>query len=95
VTGVYGLAVEFGGLDAGLGIGDRVLLTSRDQRVIPAEIVGFRGRIARAMAFRELQGVGPGSLVSVGLPIGRQGASSRQASLSPSAAWLGRVIDPF
>jgi flagellum-specific ATP synthase len=95
VTAVHGLAVEFSGLDSQLGVGDRITLSARDDRLIQAEIVGFRGRIARAMAFGTLQGVGPGSRVSTALPIGPPGAADRRASLSPSEGWLGRVIDPM
>jgi flagellum-specific ATP synthase len=95
VTAVHGLAVEFTGLDGQLGVGDRITLTTRDDRPILAEIVGFNDQIARAMAFGDLQGIGPGSLVSTTLPIGRQGAAGRPASLAPSAGWLGRVIDPM
>ncbi len=95
MTGVYGLAVEFGGLDTSLGVGDRIVLTSREDRSIPAEIIGFRGRIARAMAFGDLHGIGPGSAVSTNLPIGRQGGSTRRLSLAPCDGWLGRVIDPM
>jgi flagellum-specific ATP synthase len=95
VTAVHGLAVEFSGLDSKLGVGDRITLTARDDRLIAAEIVGFHGRTARAMAFGDLQGVGPGSVVSTPLPVAGLGAADRRASLAPSTAWLGRVIDPM
>ena len=95
VTAVHGLAVEFSGLDARIGVGDRVTLAARDSRQIPAEIVGFRGRIARAMAFGDLQGVGPGSLVISPLAIGQRDLVAKGASLAPNSDWLGRVIDPM
>ena len=95
VTAVHGLAVEFSGLDTRIGVGDRVTLAARDNRQIPAEIVGFRGRVARAMAFGDLQGVGPGSLVISPLLIGTPSSATQGAGLAPSAEWLGRVIDPM
>ena len=92
VTAVAGLSAEIGGLTALISVGDRVTLTARDGRTVAAEIVGFRDRTARAMAFGEMEGIGPGSLVQASLAPG--GRTLRHATLAPSAAWLGRVIDP-
>ena len=95
VTGVYGPSVECSGVDAGLSVGDRVLLTARSGREIPAEITGFRGRHARALAFQDLNGVGLGSPMSTALSIGPQSLNRRRTSLAPCGLWLGRVVDPL
>jgi flagellum-specific ATP synthase len=94
VSAISGLAVEITGLDAQLSVGDRVVLSARDGRAVPAEIVGFRGQAARAMAFAQLDGIGPGSLARASLDAGRTVRTGRRASLAPCDAWLGRVIDP-
>lgn len=92
VTGVSGMMVEVGGLDAHCAVGDRVQLQPVDQAAIMAEIIGFQHGRARTLTFGALEGVGPGCTAS--LQITRQGAS-RFGSLCPSNEWLGRVIDPL
>jgi flagellum-specific ATP synthase len=94
VIAVSGLAVEIAGLGALLSVGDRLVITARDRRSIPAEIVGFRGNCARAMAFAALDGIGPGSPVRVPLRTGSLSAGTR-AVLAPTDGWLGRVVDPL
>ncbi len=94
VAGLSGLAVELGGLNNHLSVGDRVGLATRDGRTLPAEIVGFANGQARAMAFAPLDGLGPGSAVrAAGWHRGATGG--RSASLSVADGWLGRVVDPF
>ena len=95
VTSISGLAIEIGGLDRQLSVGDRIVIEARDGRLLAAEIVGFRGRIARSMAFGDLNGVGPGSVVSAALNCAPGAQPTRQASLSPDDGWLGRVVDPL
>jgi flagellum-specific ATP synthase len=95
VTSVSGLAVEVGGLDTQLSVGDRIVIEARDGRPVRAEIVGFRGRTARSMAFADLNGIGPGSLARAALGVGSGAQTTRRACLSPNDAWLGRVIDPL
>ncbi len=93
VSAVSGLAVEIIGLGALLSVGDRVMLVARDGREVAAEILGFRGTAARALAFAALDGIGPGSVARTAIRIG--GSASSTAVLAPCDAWLGRVIDPL
>ncbi len=91
VAAVSGLSVEITGLGTLLSVGDRVVLASRDGREVSAEILGFRGRDARAMAFSALDGIGPGSVARMAVRLGGGGG----AVLAPCDGWLGRVIDPL
>ncbi len=88
VTGLSGLAVEIGGLAELLAIGDRVTLHTRDHRAVTAEIVGFSGPAARAMAFGATDGIGPGARVTARL-------DHAAAVLHVDDGWIGRVIDPL
>ena len=93
VASVSGLSVEIVGMGSLLSLGQRVVLASRNGREVAAEILGFRDSTARAMAFAELDGIGPGSIARAALhPASR---STGGATLSPCSAWLGRVIDPL
>jgi flagellum-specific ATP synthase len=98
VTGLSGLAVDVAGLCQVLSVGERLTLHCRDGRQMPAEVVGFRGGLAQAMAFGSLQGVGPGSpaiLSARGNDWTDAAAGGRGSSLSVCDGWLGRVIDPL
>ncbi len=88
VTGLSGLAVEVAGLAHHTAVGDRIVLAARDGRRITAEIVGFSGSTARAMAFGSAEGLGPGAPAIARL--GRHGAR-----LAVADGWIGRVIDPL
>ena len=88
VTSATGLSVEIGGLDQLLAMGDRLLLHGRDPTPTPAEIVGFRGGRARAMALGTMSGIGPGTRASLVLGTG-------PATLPVADTWLGRIIDPL
>ena len=91
VSAVSGLSVEIVGMGVLLSVGDRVILQSRTGREAVAEILGFRGSAARALAFSDLEGIGPGSVARAAV---RSAADHFGATLSPCDAWLGRVIDP-
>jgi len=86
VEAVSGLGVQVAGLARHLSVGDRLTLAARDGRDVMAEIVGFRGNLAQAMAFGPADGLGPGS-AALAAPAG--------GTLAPSDAWLGRVVDPL
>ena len=90
VAGVSGLAVEVAGIGGQAAVGDRIALRGREGGLLPAEIVGFRAGLARAMALGSLEGLGPGSPAF--LPLG---AGSRRSGLPVSDGWLGRVVDPL
>ncbi len=91
VVNVAGLSVDVAGLAAQASIGDRLSLTARDGRSVLGEVVGFRGALARIMAFDSLDGVGPGG--SAIMPLTPN--LPRGARLAPCDGWLGRVIDPI
>src|SRR5579871_3261755 len=62
VTGLSGLVVDVDGLRGHASIGNRLVLSGRDDLAIPSEIVGFRGGMTQAMPFGALDGLGPGSV---------------------------------
>jgi len=84
VTKILGLLVEVGGVERELSIGDRCNLTPKGVEPIPCEVVGFREGHALVMPFKPLDRVGLGCRVEV---------AATQATVSPSTAWLGRVIN--
>lgn len=94
VAGGSGLAVEVAGLARHVAIGDRVRLRPRSGGAVPAEIVGFRGGLARAMAYGPLDGLGPGSPATVELA-GPGSLAALGGTLPVSDGWLGRVVDPI
>lgn len=89
ISGINGLSVQLAGLDRHVAVGDKVVLHGRGDISIPAEIVGFRGEAANAMAFGPLDGMGPGGRAVFGIGGGMPGR------LAPTDGWLGRVIDPL
>ena len=97
IVGLTGLMAEITGLSGQIAVGSRLVLHPRGPGIpVLAEVVGFRDRLARAMAFGPLDGLGPGAAAEVatraastGLVFGEPGA------LAPCEAWLGRVIDPL
>jgi flagellum-specific ATP synthase len=92
VNAVAGMSVDLNGIGSLVSVGDRIKLTSRDHRDVAAEILGFRGVAARAMAFGPLDGIGPGSPARTSFDaLGRHSLNT----LAPSCSWMGRVIDPF
>lgn len=87
VVNLLGLVVEVEGLAGLAAIGDRLDLQARDGRIIPAEVIGFRNRLAQAMAFAPLDGLGPGAKANV--------LTRFHGMLDVAPSWLGRVIDPL
>jgi flagellum-specific ATP synthase len=87
VTNLLGLVVEVEGLTGLAAIGDRLVLRTRDERLIPAEVIGFHDSALRAMAYGSLDGLAHGSKAVL------QDAS--HAMLDVASSWLGRVIDPL
>lgn len=84
VIGVQGLLVEVAGAQRSLSIGSRVNLLSRQDKVIPCEVVGFKSDSALLMSYSMLEGVGVGCRAFV---IGETPV------IHPSAQWLGRVVN--
>ena len=87
VTNLLGLVVEVEGLTGLAAVGDRLALRARDDRVIPAEVIGFRDAAVQAMAYGSLDGLAYGSKADL------QNAGHAMLDVAPS--WLGRVIDPL
>ena len=104
VVSLAGLAIEISGLAGHISVGDRVTIASRDGSVVPAEIIGFHGGLARAMPFGALDGMGPGSrahapsapvLPGPALPGRAKMIPGQRGALAVGGEWLGRVIDPL
>jgi len=87
ITDVSGLTVTVGGLTGLATVGDRLTLEDRDGHAIAAEVIGFRGGLARAMPFAALDRIGPGHEARLD--------TVARGTLAVSDAWLGRVIDPL
>ncbi len=95
VSAVSALVIELRGLTRHLAVGDRLALRRRDGVMVPAEIIGVRGGVLQAAPFGTTAGLGEGAAAIAPLHLGPNGAASFQASLAPTSAWLGRVIDPL
>jgi flagellum-specific ATP synthase len=78
------MMAEIGGVQRALSVGDRVIITARGGRRVPAEIVGFRAERALCMPYGTLEGVGLGCRAEI---------SQTQPVLYPDDSWLGRVVD--
>lgn len=84
VTSVLGMMVEVGGVERRLSIGGRCRVITRGGKVVPCEVVGFRAGRALLMPFGTLDDIGLGCRAEV---------AEGQASIYPTTAWLGRVIN--
>jgi flagellum-specific ATP synthase len=84
VTKILGLLVEVGGIERELSIGDRCHLAPKATDIIPCEVIGFREGHALLMPFKPLDRVGLGCRAEV---------AATQSTVSPSRAWMGRVIN--
>lgn len=94
ITSLSGLAVTVTGLGSLASVGDRMFLMRRNGAAIPAEIIGFSGSHAHAMAFGSLDGLASGSEVQFPVFIGSR-APKPGGSLPVSDGWIGRIIDPL
>ena len=84
VTSVLGMMVEVGGVERRLSIGGRCRVITRGGKAVPCEVVGFRSGRALLMPFGTLDDIGLGCRAEV---------AEGQASIYPTQAWLGRVIN--
>ncbi|NQU06787.1 MAG: EscN/YscN/HrcN family type III secretion system ATPase, partial [Calditrichaeota bacterium] len=82
VRQIIGLIIESEG--PSVSIGDRCSISSRHNGDVLAEVVGFRGNRVLLMPLSEMEGVGPGSVVT---------ASDEPFTIGVGNALLGRVID--
>ena len=95
VSAVSALVVEVRGLSRHLAVGDRLAFRGRDGVMVPAEIIGVRAGVLQAAPFGTTAGLGEGAAAIAPLHLSQTGAASFEASLAPTSAWLGRVIDPL
>lgn len=82
IRAVVGLLVEVEGLDQHVRVGQR--LEIEGEKIIPAEVVGFRGQTTLVMPYTSTDGLGPGCRVST---------THKELALYPSQAWLGRILN--
>ena len=86
VAGVSGLLIETRGALTRLAVGARAEIDRRFDTPLPCEVVGFRGDCALLMPFGAVEGVAPGAEIRIAREI---------ASVRPTLAWRGRVVDAF
>ena len=86
VAAVNGLLIEARGGLTRLSVGSRVDIERRGASPLPAEVVGFRETRALLMPFGPVEGVAPGAEIRI-VPEG--------ASVRPTLAWRGRIVDAF
>jgi len=86
VAAVSGLLIEARGGLTRLAVGARAEIERRGDTPLAAEVVGFRETRALLMPFGSLEGVAPGAEIKI---------APDAASIRPSMAWRGRVIDAF
>ncbi len=86
VAVVNGLLIEAKGGLSHMQVGARCEIIRRNDEPLPVEVVGFREDRALMMPFGPVEGVTPGAEIR----ILREGAS-----VHPTTAWLGRIVDSF
>ena len=86
VARIEGLAVEVTGAQGAVSLGGQCRISIGKDKAIPCEVVGFRDGRALVMPLGPLDGITLGA---------RADFEDRPASIYPSTAWLGRVIDGF
>ena len=86
VAVVNGLLIEAKGGLSYMQVGARCEIIRRNDDPLPVEVVGFREDRALMMPFGPVEGVTPGAEIR----ILREGAS-----VHPTTAWLGRIVDSF
>lgn len=84
LAAVKGLMVEVAGIGQAATVGSRLALASRDGTAVQAEVVGFRDGRALCLPYGGLEGIGVGS---------KAYTLSSDATVRPSPAWLGRVVN--
>jgi len=86
VARIEGLAVEVTGAQGAVSLGGQCRITIGNNKKIPCEVVGFRDGRALVMPLGSLDGITLGA---------RADFDDKPASIYPSKAWLGRVLDGF
>src|SRR6478609_2364934 len=86
VSRIEGLGVEITGALGAVRLGSQAHLSVGNNKTISCEVVGFRDGRALVMPLGPLEGIALGA---------RADFEDRPASIYPSKAWLGRVVDAF
>ena len=86
VAAVNGLLIEARGGLTRLAVGARASIVRANERPLPCEVVGFRDDVALLMPFGPVEGVAPGAEIRI---------DADAASVRPTLAWRGRVVDAF
>jgi flagellum-specific ATP synthase len=86
VAAVNGLLIEARGGLTRLAVGARAEIERRGAPPLAAEVVGFRETRALLMPFGPVEGVAPGADIKI---------TPDAASVRPTLAWRGRIIDAF
>lgn len=86
VAAVNGLLIEARGGLTRLAVGARAQIERRNAAPLDAEVVGFRDTRALLMPFGAVEGVAPGAEIRI---------SPEGATVRPTLAWRGRIIDCF
>jgi flagellum-specific ATP synthase len=86
VAAVNGLMIEARGGLTRLAVGARAQIDRVADRPLAAEVVGFRETRALLMPFGPVEGVAPGAEIRL---------EPHAATVRPTTAWLGRIIDAF
>ena len=86
VAAVSGLLIETRGGLTRLAVGAKAEIVRRAQAPLTCEVVGFRENCALLMPFGSLEGVAPGAEIRI---------APEGASVRPTLAWRGRIVDAF
>ena len=86
VASVQGLLVEVAGPVHEMSVGCRLTVSGFGGAHVAMEVVGFRGDCALCLPFGSMEGVRLGAKASI---------LSASATVRPSDAWLGRVVNAF
>src|ERR1700744_343038 len=86
VARIEGLGVEITGAVGAVSLGGQVRLSIGNNKKISCEVVGFRDGRALVMPLGPLEGISLGT---------RADFENSAASIYPSKAWLGRVLNGF
>ena len=86
VTSVQGLFIEVSGIRTKLSIGDRCNVSRSNGKLVPCEVVSFKGDKILLMPYGSLDGIAQGSRVEV---------ENAAPVIYPHPSWLGRIINSF
>ncbi|WP_237153739.1 flagellar protein export ATPase FliI [Oryzibacter oryziterrae] len=86
VSSVQGLLVEVAGPVQEMSVGSRLSVTGFGGSQVSVEVVGFRGDNALCLPFGSMEGVRLGAKAAI---------VANAATVRPSSAWLGRVVNAF